>query len=90
MSLGSACPKQLSIASAYVDVFALQRVGSLTQDFVAAARSSRVHERVPDCVAALAPKRVVPTVNCHSEAAVAAQLKLLLPHRGSAKLLQLD
>lgn len=35
-----------------------------------------------DCVHQLMPRRVVPTVNCHSESAVDAQLKLLIPSRG--------
>jgi hypothetical protein len=40
-----------------------------------------------DCVASLAPRRIVPTVNCNTEAAVKAQLDLLLPRRGSERLL---
>jgi hypothetical protein len=39
-----------------------------------------------DCVAALAARRVVPTVNCHTEAAVESQLGLLMPHRASSGL----
>lgn len=36
-------------------------------------------DELMDCVKCLAPKRIVPTVNCHSEAAVKAQLNILRP-----------
>jgi len=43
-----------------------------------------------DAVESLHAKRIVPTVNCHSEVAVKSQLDLLLPNRGSDRLLKVS